>query len=102
MLYGLAWMIRDSIEIIRPMANLRYFYYGKKPGHWSDNALYVFFYPIYKVRYHLQSLKNAGHCDVHWSDRREGIMPTPEEEQERAEEYLRKELMKKKNKKSNK
>jgi len=77
--YSLAWGTRYKTGLVNPMANARYFYYGQEPEHWSDTTLYTTFYPIYKTRYFFQSLEDEGHWDVHWSDRKEVVLPTPEE-----------------------
>jgi hypothetical protein len=75
-IYGLAWGTRYKTGLAKPMANGRYFYYGKNPEHWSDKILYASFIPIYKTRYFFQALMDEGHWDVHWSDRKEIVLPT--------------------------
>ena len=77
--YFIAWGTKYANGLAKPMANARYFYFGQAPAHWSDKFIYTIFCPIYKIRYYLQNIKDEGHWDVHWSDRKEVTLPTPEE-----------------------
>jgi hypothetical protein len=41
-----AWMFKVRLGLIRPCANLAYFYYSEEE--WLDRSLYVFFWPCYR------------------------------------------------------
>ena len=72
------WGVRREVGLVQPMANLRYFHFGTEPGSFSDRALYVLFLPVYGASLLAQSWR-GDRDDVHWSDRRDPVMPSQEE-----------------------
>ena len=66
--YMAVWQFRRELQIVRPMANLRYFYYGTAPCTLSDRLLYWVFYPPHRASIAIQDL-SPGRDDVHWSER---------------------------------
>jgi hypothetical protein len=78
-MYGCAWWFSYRLSIRTTMANARYFYFGSSPGGPGDKIGYVAFWPIYKTRYIIQSIQDEGHDDVHWSDRKDPVLPTDAE-----------------------
>ena len=41
-----SWAFKERLGVIRPCANLAYFYYSEEE--WLDRSLYVFFWPCYR------------------------------------------------------
>jgi hypothetical protein len=76
-IYICSWFFLAGLNLISPMANLRYFHYGEYQK-WSDKALYVLYYPQYWAETHLCGNFRYG---LHWSDRQELkiVYPTDEE-----------------------
>ena len=71
-MYVLSWTFRKDLGFVHPMANLRYFYFGNSPDSTSDNALYLFYYPLYAAHLGFQGDPEIhGRSAVHWSDRRD-------------------------------
>jgi len=71
--YAALWCFRYEVGLIRPMANLRYFYYGAGPGSFSDQALYWIYAPVYKPYRYWQKLWYGERFEVHWTDRQDGL-----------------------------
>jgi len=69
--YVTTWCLRRELGIVKPMANLRYFYYGSEPCTLSDSILFWAYSPLYKTSLALQTWR-GDRVDVHWSDRGEG------------------------------
>lgn len=63
------WFLRIPFGIIRPAANLRYFFYGAAPCTYSDSVLYWVFSPAYRASLAIEALRRGGRTMVHWSDR---------------------------------
>ena len=76
--YLALWSMRREAGLVHPMANLRYFHFGSEPGSFADRALYVFFLPVYGASLLAQSGR-GDRDDVHWSDRRDPVTPSPDE-----------------------
>ena len=66
------WLLRWEIGLIRPTANLRYFYYAGGLGSFSDRCLYVLYYPLYAMSEGKRFREGVGRTSVHWSDRAGG------------------------------
>src|SRR5258706_496629 len=77
--YFSSWNFRRELGLVKPMANLRYFYFGGDPESVSDRALYWFYYPVYRPYLACQVIRYGERSDVHWSDRRDAAIPTPAE-----------------------
>ena len=77
--YSSSWSFRRELGLVRPMANLRYFCFGAEPDSSSDRALYWLYYPAYRPYLAYQMVRHGERYDVHWSDRREPVLPTPVE-----------------------
>ena len=77
--YFSSWSFRRELGLIHPMANLRYFYFGADPEAFSDRALYWFYYPTYRPYLAYQMVRYGERYDVHWSDSRDPVIPTPAE-----------------------
>ena len=73
--YALLWYFRCEVGLIRPMANMRFFYYGTEPGSFSDRALYWIYAPVYKPHLYWQELWYGERLEVHWTDRRDYYGP---------------------------
>lgn len=79
--YVFSWVYRRELGIVKPMANLRYFYYVQSipdccydhltPRPPIDNLLYYFYFPLYKPYDVMQKIMTGERYDVHWSDRRD-------------------------------
>ena len=77
--YFSSWGFRRELGLVQPMANLRYFHFGVDPDTFSDRALYWFYYPAYRPYLTYQLIRYGERYDVHWSDRRDPVLPTPAE-----------------------
>ncbi len=70
-LYAGLWLGRRELEIVRPTANLQYFFYGAGPCTVSDSLLYWTFWPAYRTSLAVQDL-GGDRSEVHWSGRNGG------------------------------
>jgi len=77
--YFSSWSFRRELGLIHPIANLRYFYFGADPETLSDRALYWFYFPAYRPYLAYQMARYGERYNVHWSDRRDPVLPTPAE-----------------------
>ena len=74
--YFSTWSLRRELGLVHPMANLHYFYFGGAPDALSDRVLYWFYYPAYRSHLAYQMIRHGERYDVHWSDRRDPVLPT--------------------------
>src|SRR5689334_11866153 len=77
--YYASWSFRRELGLVHPMANLRYFHFGPAPETFLDRALYWFYYPVHRPYLSCQMIHDGERYDVHWSDRRDPVLPTPAE-----------------------
>jgi len=72
--YAGAWMLRREVGLVKPCANLRYFYYSD--DEFIDRVAYGVFWPAMQIEYHVQGLQHGRRVDIHWRNREPFVLPT--------------------------
>ena len=63
--YVTAWSFRRETGLIRPTANLRYYYFVDEPDSSADRVLYVVYWPMVRLSYAGQRLSSGQRYDIH-------------------------------------
>jgi len=69
-----AWTLRRQVGLIRPCANLRYFYYADHAA--VDEAGYAIFWPLMKLDQVLQRRRYGCLVELHFRDREPFVLAT--------------------------